>query len=108
MDFSLREDLILQRKKTTAYGLSLFFNQVTVSDFFVIREPHNAITDKNHNRSNIFLSSTNYDLEVTYSRNSSLKRVGVFFSPAFVMRYIKKRDPARPARICRQPPAQYQ
>ena len=90
MNFSLHDDLVFLRKKSALYGLSLFFNQVTVSDFFVIREPHNAITDKNHNRSNIFLSSTNYDLEVTYSRDSTLKRVGVFFSPAFVMRYIKK------------------
>jgi len=90
MNFSLNDDLVLLRKKSSLYGLSLFFNQVNVSDFFVIREPHNAITDKNPNRSNIFLSSTNYDLEVTYSRGSKLKRVGIFFSPSFVSRCIKK------------------
>ena len=90
MDFSLREDLVLLRKKSIPYGLSLFFNQVTVSNFFAIREPRNSFTDKNPHRSNIFLSSTNYDLEVTYSRNSRLKRIGVFFSPSFVSRCIKK------------------
>jgi AraC-like DNA-binding protein len=90
MNFSLNDDLVLLRKKSSLYGLSLFFNQVSVSDFFVIREPHNAITDKTPNRSNIFLSSTNYDLEVTYSRGSRLKRVGIFFSPSFVSRCIKK------------------
>jgi AraC-like DNA-binding protein len=90
MDFSLKDDLVLLRKKSALYGLSLFFNQVNVSDFFIIREPHNSITDKSPSRSNIFLSSTNYDLEVTYSRGSRLKRVGVFFSPAFVTRHVKK------------------
>ena len=90
MNFSLNDDLVFLRKKSSLYGLSLFFNQINVSDFFVIREPHNAITDKTPARSNIFLSSTNYDLEVTYSRSSRLKRVGIFFSPSFVSRCIKK------------------
>ena len=78
MDFSLCEDLIFLRRKSTAPGLSLFFNQ------------QHSITDKNPNRANIFLSSTNYELEVSYSRNSRLKRVGIFFSPSFVSRCIKK------------------
>jgi len=90
MDFSLNADLVLLRKKSSLYGLSLFFNQVNVSDFFLIREPHNAITDKSPSRSNIFLSSTNYDLEVTYSRGSRLRRVGIFFSPSFVSHCVKK------------------
>jgi AraC-like DNA-binding protein len=90
MNFSLNDDLVFLRKKSSLYGLSLFFNQVSVSDFFTIREPHNTVTDKNPNRSNIFLSSTNYDLEITYSRNSRLRRVGIFFSPNFVSKCVKK------------------
>lgn len=90
MNFSLNDDLVFLRKKSSLYGLSLFFNQVNVSDFFTIREPHNTVTDKNPNRSNIFLSSTNYDLEITYSRNSRLRRVGIFFSPNFVSKCVKK------------------
>jgi len=90
MDFSLNSDLVFLRKKSSLYGLSLFFNLINVSDFFLIREPHNAITDKSPSRSNIFLSSTNYDLEVTYSRGSRLRRVGIFFSPTFVSHCVKK------------------
>ncbi len=90
MNFSLNDDIVFLRKKSSLYGLSLFFNQVNISDFFVIREPHNTITDKSPGRSNIFLSSTNYDLEVTYSKQSKLRRVGIFFSPAFISRCIKK------------------
>ena len=90
MNFSLQEDLIFSRQKSSLYGLCLFFNQVTVSNFFAIRDPRHSITDKNPNRSNIFLSSTNYELEITYSRHSRLQRVGIFFSPAFINRHIKK------------------
>jgi AraC-like DNA-binding protein len=90
MNFKLQDDLVFLRRKSSLYGLSLFFNQVNVSDFFAIREPHNSITDRNPSRSNIFLSSTNYDLEVTYSGGSRLRRVGLFFSPAFVSHCIKK------------------
>jgi AraC-like DNA-binding protein len=90
MNFSLNDDLVFLRKKSSLYGLSLFFNQVSISDFFVIREPHNSITDKSPGRSNIFLSSTNYDLEVTWSRGSRLRRVGIFFSPSFVSRCVKR------------------
>ncbi|MDP4148706.1 MAG: helix-turn-helix transcriptional regulator [Bacteroidota bacterium] len=91
MDFALNEELVLARKKSATYGLSLFFNQTSVSEFFEIRESNNGlITDKATHRSNIFFSSTNYDLQMTYSGQSRLKRVGIFFSPAFVSRCVKK------------------
>src|SRR5882724_2370834 len=91
MNFSLNDDLILSRKKTPDFGLSLFFNQINVSDFFSIEaESVGSITDTNPSRSNIFFSSTNYDLEMTYSKHSRLKRVGIFFSPGFVSRCLKK------------------
>ena len=90
MNFSLKDDLVYLRKKSTNYGLSLFFNQTVVSDFFTIKESDNTLIDRGRGRNNIFFSSTNYDLEVTYSKNSTLKRVGIFFSPSFVSRCLKK------------------
>ncbi|HXB92453.1 MAG TPA: helix-turn-helix transcriptional regulator [Puia sp.] len=90
MNFSLKEDLVLQRKISTPVGLSLFFNQVNVNDLFSIREPLNFISDKAPHRSNVFLSSTGYELEVSWSRDSRLKRVGIFFEPAFINKAIKK------------------
>jgi len=90
MDFTLRDDLVFFRKKSYFFGLSLFFNQVTVSDFFSIRDAHNAITDKTPNRSNIYLSPTNYDLETTWSRGSHIRRVGIFFSPTYIRRCLKR------------------
>ncbi len=90
MNFSLQDDLSFVRKRSSDFGLSLFFNQVTISEFFEIRDPSQSIRDKGPSRSNIFFSTTNYDLEMTYSKNSKLKRVGIFFSPAFINRGLKK------------------
>jgi AraC-like DNA-binding protein len=93
MNFSLKDDLVFLRRRSVIpdEGLSLFFNHVTIADFFSIREMQNTITDKSPARSNIFLSSTRYELELTYSGNSRLKRVGIFFSPAFLHRCVKKK-----------------
>ncbi|MHA4809891.1 helix-turn-helix transcriptional regulator [Flavitalea flava] len=90
MNFSLKDDMLFLRKKSSLYGMSLFFNQILVSDFVMLREPKDAITDKTPKRSNIFLATDNYDLEVTYSRHSKIKRVGIFFSPEFILRHVKK------------------
>ncbi len=90
LNLSLKDDLVLFRKKTFDYGLSLGFSQVEVSDFFKVSEQANSITDKSPKRNNIFLSSTNYDLELTYSKNSILKIVGVLFSPMFLRKVLKK------------------
>jgi AraC-like DNA-binding protein len=90
LNFSLKDDLVLFRKKNFDYGLSLGFSQVEVSDFFKVSEQSGSITDKSPRRSNIFLSSTNYDLELTYSKNSILKIVGVLFSPIFLRKCLKK------------------
>ena len=90
LNLSLKDDLVLFRKKSFDYGLSLAFHQVDVSDFFKVSEQVNTITDKNPRRNSIFLSSTNYDLELTYSKNSVLKIVGVLFSPEFLRKCLKK------------------
>src|ERR1700748_3187001 len=77
MNFSLNDDLVLFREGAASGGFSLFFNQVSFGDSFTVREPQSFIVDKGPHRSNIFFSSTDYDLEVTYARFSQLKRVGI-------------------------------
>jgi AraC-like DNA-binding protein len=89
MDFTLKEDLVLIRKPTTDYGILLFFNQVTVGDFFRIRSGKEELKEFTKSRSNIFLSSTNMDMELHYSKGSTLKRVGIYFSPVMVRKFVK-------------------
>lgn len=90
MDFTLHEDLVLYRKPTKDYGILLFFNQVEVSDFFRIRSGQEELKETTRSRSNVFMSSTNMDLELQYSKGSTLKRVGIYFSPVMVRKFVKK------------------
>ncbi|HEX4852086.1 MAG TPA: AraC family transcriptional regulator, partial [Puia sp.] len=60
------------------------------SDFFKMSESKQNIMDKSPRRNNILLSSTNYDMELTYSKNSVFRTVAVLFSPDFVRKFLKK------------------
>jgi AraC-like DNA-binding protein len=90
LNFSLNDDMVFFRKKSQDYGLNLAFNQVEVSDYFKVSEPNDTIIDRSPRRSNIFLSSTNYEMEITYSRSSRLQSVAVLFGPEFIRKCVKK------------------
>jgi AraC-like DNA-binding protein len=90
LDLSLKDDLVFMRKKSASFGLSLAFSQIEVGDFFKASGQSNTIVDRTPFRNNISLNSTNYDLELTYSKNSNLKIVSILFSPEFVRKCLKK------------------
>ena len=90
LDFKLKDDLVLARKKTSDYGLALSFNQIEISDFFRLTEKNVSITTRSPRLNNIYLSSTNVEMEMTVSKNSAVKMVVVFFSPHFIRKCIKR------------------
>ena len=89
MNFSLKEDLIFSRKKSSQ-GLVLAFNQIDINDFVRFAEDGTSIVDKSARLNHIYLSSANANLEITISNNSPTKIVVVFFSPELVRKCIKK------------------
>lgn len=90
LDFKLKEDLVLHRNKTQAYGLALSFIQLEISEFFKLREESDSITEMSPRLHNIYLASTNVEMEMTISKNSHIKMVIVLFSPNFIKKCIKK------------------
>jgi AraC-like DNA-binding protein len=90
LDFRLKDDLTLFRKKTSAYGLALSFNQIEISDFFRLTEKNVSVTTRSPRLSNIYLSSTNVEMEMVFSKNSAVRIVVVFFSPHFIRKCVKK------------------
>jgi AraC-like DNA-binding protein len=86
----LHDDLILLRKKGSTVGLSLAFNQAEGGDFFKAHTINDTMIDRTPKQSNIYLSSTNMDVELTFSRNSNLKIVVIYFSPDFLNKALKK------------------
>ncbi len=90
LNFKLKEDLVLQRKKTPSYGLALSFNQIEISEYFKFREDNESITENSPRLHNIYLASTNVEMEMAFSKNSEIKLVIVLFSPNFIKKCIKK------------------
>ncbi len=90
MYFKLHQNLTLCRRPSSDYGILLFFNQTEVSDFFRLRSGNQAVEEDSKVHSNIFMSSTNMDLEINYSKGSRLQRVGIYFSPAIVKKFLKE------------------
>ncbi len=70
-------------------GLLIFFNQTQVSDYIRLRHKRDSITDSfNKIRNNIFVSSTNTELEVNYRAGSKLKRLGIYLTPQWIAEHF--------------------
>ena len=87
---TLKHDLMLIRKKTISFGLSLSFNQIAISDYLKLTGMNDSITDTSSFLNNIYLSSTNTELELTFSAGSEIKMVVVLFSPTLIKKSVKK------------------
>jgi AraC-like DNA-binding protein len=84
LNFSLYDDIRLVSEALASPGLCLFFNQVKVSDLYVVRD------NSNMQRGAVLLSSTGHQQELTFSRNSRLKGVALYFPPYFLYRHVRK------------------
>ena len=89
MNVELNEDCTLHRMSNNQMGLLIFFNRTIISDYIRLRHKKDSLTDSlNKNRSNIFVSSTNTELEVNYRAGSKLKRLGIYFSPQWIAEHF--------------------
>ncbi|HEY4291031.1 MAG TPA: helix-turn-helix transcriptional regulator [Puia sp.] len=90
LNFSLNDDLQFLSEATPSPGLCLFFNQVKASDLYIVREKDSPLSDKSPTRGHIQLYSTGHGKEMTFSRSSRMKGLGIFFPPSFLQRHVQK------------------
>ncbi len=89
MNVELNQDCTLHRISNNQMGLLIFFNQTQISDYIRLRHKKDSLTDSlNKIRSNIFVSSTNTELEVNYRTGSKLRRLGVYLSPQWIAEHF--------------------
>jgi AraC-like DNA-binding protein len=89
MNVELNQDCTLHRISNNQMGLLIFFNQTQISDYIRLRHKKDSLTDSlNKIRSNIFVSSTNTELEVNYRAGSKLRRLGVYLSPQWIAEHF--------------------
>jgi AraC-like DNA-binding protein len=91
MNVKFNDDIVLFRKKVEEVNLLLYFLHVNVAEFYKIQtDIDKAEYKKNIKRRTIFLSSTNYPLEVTYSKGTTVKLIGIYFKSSIVRKFVKK------------------
>ncbi len=89
MNAELKENCTLHRISNNQTGLVIFFNQIQVSDYFGIRSRKNSLIDNCiKQRNNIFVSSSNTELEVTYTAGTKLKRLGIYLTPQWLAEHF--------------------
>lgn len=89
MNANLKENCTIHRISNNQMGLVIFFNQIKVSDHFGIRNKYAEIKDYEiKDRNNIFVSSSNTELELLYTAGTSIKRLGIYLTPQWIAEHF--------------------
>ena len=85
LNAELNCDFTLHRLSNNQAGLLIFFNQTQVTDFIHIKDKKDSFSNETTiQKNNIFLSSTNTELQVNYSAGSVVKRLGIYLTPQWI------------------------
>jgi len=91
IDAKFNDDIVMQRKSLDEANLLLYLNQVNVAGFYHIASNNDKVEFTGHlKRRSIFLTSTNYPLELSYSKGTRIQIVGIYFKSALVRKFLKK------------------
>ena len=89
MNANLKENCTIHRISNNQMGLVIFFNQIKVSDHFGIKSKHEEIKDYEiKDRNNIFVSSSNTELEMLYTAGTNIKRLGIYLTPQWIAEHF--------------------
>jgi AraC-like DNA-binding protein len=91
MNVKFHDDVRLERQPVDEIHLLLYFLHVNVANFYEIVSDRDKIQyGPDVKRRNIFLSSTNYPLEITYSKGTEVQLIGIYFKASLVRKFFKK------------------
>ncbi len=89
MHANLKENCTIHRISNNQMGLVIFFNQIKVSDHIGIKSKHEEIKDYEiKDRNNIFISSSNTELELLYTAGTNIKRLGIYLTPQWIAEHF--------------------
>ena len=91
MNVKFHDDVRLERLPVDEIHLLLYFLHVNVANFYEIASDRDRIQyGPNIKRRSIFLSSTNYPLEIAYSKGTEVQLIGIYFKASLVRKFFKK------------------
>jgi AraC-like DNA-binding protein len=87
----LNEEMILERQSLDEMNLLLYFTDIdTPNSYSIQSQNENLEINNGYKRKSVFLSSANYQLQIRYSKQTTLKLTGIHFKSSLVRKFVKK------------------
>jgi AraC-like DNA-binding protein len=91
MNVKFNDDIMLDREAVDETNLLLYFIQVDAKGLYQVSTDLDKVEyNGNVKRRVVFLSSTNYPIQVQYSKNTELKLIGIYFKHSLLRKFLKK------------------
>lgn len=91
MNVKFNDDIMLDREAVDETSLLLYFIQVDAKGLYQVSTDLDKVEyNGNVKRRVVFLSSTNYPIQVQYSKNTELKLIGIYFKHSLLRKFLKK------------------
>ena len=91
MKAKFNDDIILDREADSETSLLLYFIQVDSTGLYRVTTDVDQVEyNGNVKRRNVFISSTNYPIQIRYSKGTELKLIGIYFKHSLLRRFLKK------------------
>jgi AraC-like DNA-binding protein len=91
MKVKFNDDIILDRDAVDETSLLLYFIQVDSTGFYQVTTDVDQVEyNGNVKRRNVFISSTNYPIQIRYSKDTELKLIGIYFKHSLLRKFLKK------------------
>jgi AraC-like DNA-binding protein len=91
MKAKFNDDIILDREAVDETSLLLYFIQVDSTGLYQVTTDVDQVEyNGNVKRRNVFISSTNYPIQVRYSKGTELKLIGIYFKHSLLRKFLKK------------------
>jgi AraC-like DNA-binding protein len=91
MNAKFNDEIMLDRQAVDETSLLLYFIQVDAKGLYQVTTDVDKVEyNGNVKRRVVFISSTNYPIQVRYSKNTELKLIGIYFKHSLLRKFLKK------------------
>ncbi len=91
MNVKFNDEIILDRQAVDETSLLLYFIQVDAKGLYQVSTDLDKVEyNGNVKRRVVFISSTNYPIQVQYSKDTELKLIGIYFKHSLLRKFLKK------------------
>lgn len=87
-DYTLNQDMYMQRKASGKEFYILRFDEVCISDTLMVKIDNDYIWEEKQNRASVFLTSSLYDFAYQASKGTSVKSINVLITREWLAQYI--------------------